>query len=230
MSGDRDAFLRRVREAAQAGNRPGSSAPLEARGQTGYQGAGADPLKSFIEELRGAGGQPHPVGDRAAAVDQVLQLVQEKSARRVLLGCGPLLDQLALAPALRAAGIEVNPVDELTPGGARDTFFAADIGITEADYLIAETGSVVQLSRPDAPRSVSLLPPVHIVVAGRSHVLPDLFDLFAALGDADGQPPVPPSCLVLITGPSKTGDIELKLVTGVHGPGEVHVVLIDATT
>jgi L-lactate dehydrogenase complex protein LldG len=66
------------------------------------------------------------------------------------------------------------------------------------------------------------LPPVHIAVAECGQLLPDLFDLFEP---GDGQPPVPPSCLSIITGPSKTGDIELRLVTGVHGPGELHVIL-----
>ena len=68
--------------------------------------------------------------------------------------------------------------------------------------------------------SASLLPPVHIAVADVDQLLPDLFDLFGRLSRQEL-----PACVSLITGPSKTGDIELKLVTGVHGPGEVHVVL-----
>jgi L-lactate dehydrogenase complex protein LldG len=92
-------------------------------------------------------------------------------------------------------------------------------------HLIAETGSLVVESSPTEPRSLSLLPPLHIVVAGRAQILADLFDLF--LSERPPHEPGLPSCLSLITGPSKTGDIELRLVTGVHGPGEVHVVLID---
>ena len=110
-------------------------------------------------------------------------------------------------------------VDAVAPECCRESFFAADVGISGVDHLLAETGSLVVLSRPDQPRSLSLLPPVHIVVAEVGQIVPDLFDLFARL---DGLP----SCLTLITGPSKTGDIELRLVTGVHGPGEVHVVLV----
>jgi L-lactate dehydrogenase complex protein LldG len=83
---------------------------------------------------------------------------------------------------------------------------------------------VIVACRPEDPRSVGLLPPVHIAVAQRRQLLPDLFDLFAAYS-ANGTLPSLPSCLSVITGPSKTGDIELRLVTGVHGPGEVHVVL-----
>jgi L-lactate dehydrogenase complex protein LldG len=101
-------------------------------------------------------------------------------------------------------------------------YFAADVGISGVDYLIAETGSVVLLTKPDQPRSLSLLPPVHIAVARREQILPDLFDLFD--DPLRGGAPLP-ACVSIITGPSKTGDIELKLVTGVHGPGEVQVVI-----
>ena len=224
--GNRDSFLQRVREAVQAGNRPGSSAALEPRGRTGYQGAGLDPLARFCEEFRAAGGQPWVVPDAAAAVSRILDLVQEKSARRVLLGGGTLLDTLDLRRPLKDRGVEVFVVDELPAGADREAFFAADLGISEADFLVAETGSIVQRTRPDQPRSLSLLPPIHVVVANRSHLLPDLFDLFTAVGADNGPTPALPSCISLITGPSKTGDIELRLVTGVHGPGEVHAVLL----
>jgi L-lactate dehydrogenase complex protein LldG len=224
----RRAFLDRVREAVQAGNRPGSAAPIPERGSIGYQGAGADPLARFMDELRAAGGMPHPVADASAATAQILTLIHEKGAKKVLLGRGRLLDRLDLAPSLRAAGIEVGISDALLPEKTRETFFAADLGITEADYLIAETGSIIQLARPDAPRSLSLLPPIHIVVGDRGHLLPDLFDLFTTLGANGAAAPTLPSCVSIITGPSKTGDIELKLVTGVHGPGEVHAILVQA--
>jgi L-lactate dehydrogenase complex protein LldG len=72
---------------------------------------------------------------------------------------------------------------------------------------------------------LSLLPPVHIAIAERKQLVPDLFDLFPSSNME--QSPTLPSCITFITGPSKTGDIELRLVTGVHGPGEIHVILID---
>ena len=114
-------------------------------------------------------------------------------------------------------------VDALTLGETADTFFRADVGISGVAHAIAETGTLVMASRPHDPRSLTLLPPVHIAVVDRHQLLGDLFDLFAQF--EAGQSPLP-SCLTLITGPSKTGDIELKLVTGVHGPGELHVVVI----
>jgi L-lactate utilization protein LutC len=217
----RDAFLQRVRDAVQAGNRPGCTAPIEPRGDAGYQGAGPDPVARFRDELLAAGGQAYLVPDDTAAVAQVQQLVHDKAARKVLLGHGAVLDRLGFETRLRTQALAVTTMGELPPERSRETFFDADLGISGADFLIAETGSIVVRARPDEPRSLSLLPPIHIVVADRGQLLPDLFDLFAAL------PPDLPSGLAVITGPSKTGDIELRLVTGVHGPGEVHVVLIN---
>jgi L-lactate dehydrogenase complex protein LldG len=69
-----------------------------------------------------------------------------------------------------------------------------------------------------------LLPPVHIAIVERAQIVPDLFDMFAILGRQieTGLP----TNLAFITGPSKTGDIELTLITGVHGPGKWHVIVI----
>jgi L-lactate dehydrogenase complex protein LldG len=222
----RDSFLERVRLAVKAGNRAGHAIVLEPRGTIGYGGAGPDPAVRFCDELTAAGGHAHPVPDAETAVVRVLELVQNKSARRIVLGRIPCLAALGLPERLSAAGVEVVPVDTLTPATSRDPLFAADLGISGVDFLIAETGSLVVRACPAEPRSLSLLPPVHIVVAERARLLPDLFDLFEP--KHWGEPPSLPSCLSLITGPSKTGDIELRLVTGVHGPGEVHVILVDA--
>jgi L-lactate utilization protein LutC len=228
MTLGRDAFLQRVRQAVQAGNRAGTAA-LEPRGQTGYQGAGPDPVARFTAECTAAGGQVYLVPGQEEAIAKVLDLVEARSLRKILLGRGRYLDSLQLTGPLRARGLEIVPVDGLTPAGCRDPLFAAEVGVSGVHYLVAETGTVVLEARPEEPRSLSLLPPVHIAVAHRSQVLPDLFDLFQAYSSnegKDGLGAVVPSCLSLITGPSKTGDIELRLVTGVHGPGEVHIILV----
>jgi L-lactate utilization protein LutC len=217
MTTGRDAFLQRVREAVAKGNRPGVAAGRPERGRVGYQGADPDPVARFQEELTRAGGQLHLAADSEGAVRKVREIIQTHSVRRVLLGRGSYLDTLGLAGRLR--GLEILCVDALSPDSSPEPLFAADLGISGVDYLIAETGSVVLLARPEEPRSLSLLPPVHIAIAERTQLIPDLFDLF------EGRTEMP-SCLTLITGPSKTGDIELRLVTGVHGPGELQVVLV----
>jgi len=221
MATDRERFLAAVRQAVAAGNLPGGAPPLPQRAGVGYQGAGNDAVQRFAAELAAAGGNCIVVGDRTSAVAAVRSIIESKSAQRVLLGNGPAIDALDLQRHLREARLQV-----AGPGTDRDTLFAADVGVTGVEYLIAETGSLVMRTATDQPRSFSLLPPVHIAVAERRQLLPDLFDLFETAPDRSSLP----SCLTLITGPSKTGDIELRLVTGVHGPGEVHVVLIDGSS
>jgi len=222
MNPSREQMLRRIREAVLEGNRAGDNSPtIPERGQVGYQGAGDDPVARFREEFAIAGGRLHVVAKPSAAAEIVLDLVRARSIRRVLLGEGEVLDALALVESLQAAGCEVLKVGTAADREAR---FQAEMGLTGVDYLIAETGSIVLASRTDQPRSLSLLPPLHIAVAQRRQILPDLFDVFTASGASVDDLP---SCLSIITGPSKTGDIELRLVTGVHGPGEVHVILIE---
>ncbi len=222
MTSDRVSILQRIRQAVRDGNRHGAVPPLPERGTVGYQGAGSDPVTRLRDELAAAGGQMHLVPDAGSAVTAVVNLVRSRAARRVLLGGGAFIDSLPLALALSALGVEVRSVESLTEADSRQTFFGADVGITGVDHVIAETGTLALTTRPDQPRSASLLPPVHIAIAHRRQILPDLFDLFAGRWQ-EGLP----ACLSLITGPSKTGDIELRLVTGVHGPGEVHLVLVD---
>jgi L-lactate dehydrogenase complex protein LldG len=92
-------------------------------------------------------------------------------------------------------------------------------GISTALYGLADTGSVV-LSSSVEPRTQSLLPDVHVTLLREDLILPGLDELFAALGDDL------PSALAIVSGPSRSADIEQKLAVGVHGPREVHVVLL----
>lgn len=227
MPSSREDFFQRVRQALAQGRRGSGPENLPLRGNLAYQGGGPDLGQRFSQELAAAGGQPHIVPDRQKARERVLELVQQRSPQKILLGHGPLWDNLNLAEPLLAQGREVVRLDGLTPASCRDPFFRADLSITAVDYLIAETGTVVMSSGAGAPRSLSLLPPVHIALAERRQLLPDLFDLFELFSAGrTSQSPALPSGLTLITGPSKTGDIELRLVTGVHGPGEIHVILL----
>jgi L-lactate dehydrogenase complex protein LldG len=95
----------------------------------------------------------------------------------------------------------------------------AGAGVSRALYGLAETGSVVLAASPEEPRARSLLPAVHVTLLAEDRILPGLAELFEALGGNL------PSALAIVTGPSRSADIEQKLVVGVHGPGEVHVVL-----
>ena len=91
---------------------------------------------------------------------------------------------------------------------------------SEALYALADTGSVVLAASPEEARAKSLLPFTHWTVVPRERILPGLDELFARLGDDL------PSALAIVTGPSRSADIEQRLVVGVHGPGDVHVLIL----
>ena len=128
------------------------------------------------------------------------------------------------APFLAACGITALP--QVQSGftdreALRAACAAADVGISSASYALAETGTLVMLASPEEPRLVSLLPPMHIAVFPRSLMLANLDELLAVLPNPAEQT----SSMVLITGPSRTADIEQILVRGVHGPGEIYAVV-----
>ncbi|MDB6122256.1 MAG: hypothetical protein JWQ71_1249 [Pedosphaera sp.] len=97
-----------------------------------------------------------------------------------------------------------------------------DVGITECDALVAQTGSVLVTSRSAGGRALSVLPPHHVVIARREQLLADLPSAFALLQKKYASNY--PSFISFITGPSRTGDIERILVLGAHGPKKLTVL------
>jgi len=92
--------------------------------------------------------------------------------------------------------------------------------VSEALYALADPGSVVLAASPEEPRAKSLLPEIHMTIVSEDRVLSGLDELFAKVGQAL------PSSLAIISGPSRSADIEQVLVLGVHGPREEHVVIV----
>jgi L-lactate dehydrogenase complex protein LldG len=113
------------------------------------------------------------------------------------------------------------PAGTATGATARDIQAAADVGVTGCHGAIAETGSLVVLSGRGTPRAASLLPPVHVCVVQAGQLFPTMGEFFATRS----QEIAAAACCTFITGPSRTADIELTLTLGVHGPGNVIVVV-----
>ena len=129
------------------------------------------------------------------------------------------------SPYLEACGISGLPGVRRGFAGAkdlRDACATAGVGITSADYALADTGTLVLLSSPEEARLISLLPPAHVAVLPRERVLTGIEELFSILP----RPVERRSSMVLVTGPSRTADIEQILVRGVHGPGRISVVVV----
>jgi len=110
----------------------------------------------------------------------------------------------------------------------REKYFKADVGISGANVIAAETGTIFIIENEGNARFVTNAPPVHIVIAGIEKIVPTLQDAMLqieVLSRYAGY--TMPSYISLISGPSKTGDIEKNIIYGAHGPREVHVVLLD---
>lgn len=97
---------------------------------------------------------------------------------------------------------------------------AVAVGVTGVDFGLSDTGTLVLRSSEQRGRLLSLVPPVHVAIVERERLLPDLASFLA-------QPLTNSSAVTFITGPSKTADIEQKLTTGVHGPGRIHILLVE---
>lgn len=129
-------------------------------------------------------------------------------------------------PLVKSAVSQLNLPQVVTDDGGydRDELAACQVGITACDALIAQTGTVLLGCKTSGGRAISVLPPHHVVVARKDQLLPDLPAAFALLQESYGQ--AWPSSITLVTGPSRTGDIERILVLGAHGPKRLTIFLV----
>ena len=232
----REAFLARVRQALQTGKDPGHAAATAPNGEAlSLVQEGEDLAARLQRELEGVGGHVARVRHAAEAAQYVTRLAEEKGAEVVVRWQSDLLDTLEIDDALQGVGTEVHTASP--PGEAeaadrrqelRDLLARADLGLSGVDAVIAETGTLMLKAQPGQMRGVSLLPPVHVAVARTDQVVATFADALRTVRQSgeDMQQNLT-SCISFVTGPSRTGDIELKLTVGVHGPGEMHLILLD---
>lgn len=180
----------------------------------------------FCQELEALRGHVHLLDDVEQTAETILQILSHHNATKILAWENDALGLANLREMLGEAGVEV--VSDVLTGdedGRKSQLALVDgvlVGLTGAHGGLADTGAVALLSGPDRSRLASLAPPVHIALLRRDQIYPSLPAFLTDFGDAVRDS----SNLVFIAGPSRTGDIEMTLSIGVHGPGEVHVIVL----
>ncbi|MGB7158250.1 MAG: LUD domain-containing protein [Tepidisphaeraceae bacterium] len=152
-------------------------------------------------------------------VGRITTFLREKGCRKVALPVSRLFEGLGLIDALRIAGIEATRWDQMSLDELYDGY---DCGITDVTYAVAETGSLVIKTNANHGRGLSLVPMFHIAVIEPKQLVPDLVDLFERLAKEGAG-----NNVLMISGPSKTADIEMNVVTGVHGPNVVKAFVLE---
>lgn len=160
--------------------------------------------------------------DRGAWLDQLTALARERGWQGMLYGPdGPLGPAIREVWSTDTAGLpDLVPYSDAVESFKAD-LFQIDAGVTSVRGGVADTGAVVVWPTPQEPRLLSLVPPVHVAVLDADAIFASLSEMMASERWAEGMP----TNALLISGPSKTADIEFTLVFGVHGPKELIVII-----
>ena len=230
MANNQALFLDRIRIALKQGSRPSMSVATDDKAfLQSIASRGREEqlllLRQLTDNAEPLHLQVHGCASLTAAGECVAAIAREckpefGTSREIVLHDHPLMHGLQLAPLLSAQGI----ANHLTRSGdpdVRQHTVNASIGITVAAWAIAESATIVQLTRPGQPRSTSLVPSIHIAVMLLSNLVATLAEAYALLRREQH-----PDSLVLISGPSKTADIEHTMVHGAHGPREMHLIVL----
>lgn len=219
----RQRFLSKVRKALGRSPRSSSAAPpappLVNEKLVRLATTQDNLFELFAQRAAAVGMTVHPCA--AAELPRCLtELLEKLKVKSLAFAAGNLPQLINLPDALRRRGMTI--LDWRAATGL-DAQYDLDAGLTDVRAALAETGSLVCCADAGHSRGLSLVPPIHVAIVRRSDILPDMLDYWARLRRSGLTPP---SSQVFITGPSKTSDIEGVLITGVHGPTQVHVLLV----
>lgn len=181
-----------------------------------------DLIAGFAEAWQRVGGYAHDVADMDEARQLIRRIVQGQGNETAVAWDDPLLDALDLAPLFAAYRTPSRDGAALKAACA-----TAPVGFVAAGLAVAETGTLFLPFSGSHPRSVLILPPISVAIVAADRLVPTRTELFAHMGELarSGRPPAE---MGLVTGPSRTGDIESLLLQGIHGPATAHALIVRA--
>ncbi len=223
---DREAILARIREALRVPTRghhgSASETPPAERARASLPPAGRFQEES-LHLFRARSEELHTefrlLDGKVSLEGALRELAEEAGWKTVATHRGQLTDRAALAA--RALDLAVLRIDDGYPSAQLES---CDASFTECDALVAQTGSVLLTSRSAGGRALSVLPPHHVVLARREQLVGDLYEAYELVKRR--YTPGFPSMIALVTGPSRTGDIERMIVLGAHGPKRLTVLCL----
>ena len=215
MNPAREEILGKVRAALQRGpDMPVPAVPPTGRVRPRAAGATEAEIEMLLAEIGKLNGVTRRLRNRDDLQSALADLTRTEQVKKATLWATPDLEALDVAGRLRALGVEL-----VSPQAGMRAVAECDLGVTGVDAALPETGTLLLRSSPEKPRVVSLLPRVHLAILRPSALRADLHQAFAEV-KGDGY-------VVLVTGPSRTADIELTLTLGVHGPKSLYAWLLD---
>jgi len=207
---DRETVMNRVREGLAAVS-PGSfPMPHTAGAFTRAGGGDYEEIGLLLGEVASLGGTARRIRGRDELVAALHDLLKREQVKSAAISDAEGIRNAGIVKILRDVGVKV-----IDSEGAGHNLASCDLGIVAADAVLPETGTVLLRTRTEQPQALSLLPRVCLVVAAPSALKRDLDDVFSLAG-GDRH-------FVLVSGPSRTADIEKILTLGVHGPQTFHL-------
>ena len=223
-------ILATIKTALEAGGHPDghdhAAAPAPRRKVAVIErGQRAELATSLARELEAVGGNFVGILTPDEVSNRIVALAREIGATSIAIGEGVTIDMEAIGAALERADFKIVktvPVADVERAPMRERVANAELGIAEAEYGIASTGTLAVISTDTRPSSLTLLPTASLIIVQIDRVMPDLAAALAAIGSAR----LAEHRMTLITGPSRTADIEKRIVLGVHGPKALHLIVV----
>jgi L-lactate dehydrogenase complex protein LldG len=182
-------------------------------------------IAQFTQEFERVSGQSLGLFTPTAAAGEIVKLARALEAHTVAIGRGVKLDADLIGRKLTRNRVEVirpTPLPNADRQPLRDRIAGCDLGIIEADYAIAATGTFCIVAEAERPSSLTILPPVNLILVAADRISATLAEVIAAVGPATFSS----NRVALITGPSRTADIEKMIVIGVHGPKQLYAMVL----
>jgi L-lactate dehydrogenase complex protein LldG len=180
---------------------------------------------TFFQALRGLHTEAYLASDAKQTVDALKRIIVESDVKSVVGAGLPAPARLLVESALK--GVKHSFVEDVKAAEAVEIISKADVGITWAHYAAARNGALVEVVYDDSVKLASCLPRVNVALLSSKTLLRDLDAVMAKVGEILRSNEKRKPVISIISGPSKTADIELRLIYGVHGPHALHVILLD---